>query len=433
MFYKNYFRYIVPSVISFTLTGVYSVIDGFFIGQKVGYLGLAAVGIAWPIAAVTYALGEGIGMGGSVISSIRRGEGREQDSREAIGNSLSMILISALLVTLVVFSLAGILTRLIGADEGTHEMATVYLRTLSMGAIAQIGYCGLLPIVRSLGRPVLAMATMVTGCCVNILLDWLFVWIFGWGVRGAALATISGEFVTAIPLAAFFLFPQNRIPADCFRIRPGVLKHIVRIGVSPFGLSVLPSLSIIIMNLQVVKHGGDTALAAYSLIGYVLSIVQLMAQGVCEGAQPMLSYNTGSGDRGLVRRTARLTYGITVGLGIAGGLLFLLFIRQIALLYNAGPQTTAVLLQAAPFFSLAMPLFCFSRCTADYFYATDRSGSASLMVYLEGLVLMPGLALLLPALMGLKGVWLVTVTTQLLLLCLGLRLLSGRKKTKAPE
>ncbi|MBR6503930.1 MAG: hypothetical protein IKT15_03040, partial [Firmicutes bacterium] len=111
----------------------------------------------------------------------------------------------------------------------------------------------------------------------------------------------------------------------------------------------------------------------------------------------------------------------------------LLFIRQIALLYNAGPQTTAVLLQAAPFFSLAMPLFCFSRCTADYFYATDRSGSASLMVYLEGLVLMPGLALLLPALMGLKGVWLVTVTTQLLLLCLGLRLLSGRKKTKAPE
>ncbi len=433
MFYKNYFRYIIPSMISFTLTGIYTIIDGLFIGQKVGYLGLAAVGIAWPVAAITYAIGEGLGMGGSVISSIRRGEGREQDSKEAIGCSMSMILISAITVTITVYALAGVLTRLIGADAGTHEMATVYLRTLSIGAIAQIGYCGLLPIVRSLGRPVLAMVSVVTGCIVNIVLDWLFVWVFLWGVRGAALATISGEFVTLIPLAVFFLMRNNRIPAGCFRIRLGILKHILRIGVSPFGLSILPSLAIIIMNLQVVKNGGDTALAAYSIIGYVLSIVQLMVQGVSEGAQPMLSFNTGSGDRALVRKTARLTYAINLGIGIIGGLLMLFCIRGIALIYNAGPATTEVLLQAMPFFTCVMPLFGFSRCTADYLYATDRSGGASLMVYLEGLVLMPGFALLMPSLLGLTGVWLAPVCAQLILLCLGLRLLFGHKKTKTPE
>ena len=160
MFYKNYFKYIIPSMISFTLTGIYTIIDGLFIGQKVGYLGLAAVGIAWPVAAITYAIGEGLGMGGSVISSIRRGEGREQDSKEAIGCSMSMILISAIALTVTVYALAGVLTRLIGADAGTHEMATVYLRTLSIGAIAQIGYCGLLPIVRSLGRPLARLSTL---------------------------------------------------------------------------------------------------------------------------------------------------------------------------------------------------------------------------------------------------------------------------------
>ena len=430
MFYKNYFRYTIPSMISFTLTGIYSIIDGLFIGQKVGYLGLAAVGIAWPIAAVTYAIGEGLGMGGSVISSIRRGEGKERESREAIGNSMTMILISAVLVTILVYNLAGTLTSLIGADEGTHDLATIYLRTLSLGAIAQIGYCGLLPIVRSLGHPVLAMVSVVTGCIINIVLDWLFVWVFLWGVRGAALATISGEFVTALPLVVFFLKKENRIPGNCFRVRPHILKHILRIGVSPFGLSVLPSLSIILLNLQVVRHGGDTALAAYSIVGYVLSIVQLMVQGVSEGAQPMLSYNTGSGDRKMVRRTARLTYAINLGIGLAGGLTLLFFIRTIAVLYNAGPETTAVLLQAMPYFTLVMPLYGFSRCTVDYLYATDRSGGASLMVYLEGLVLMPGFALLLPSLLGLKGVWLVAIFAQTILLTLGLYLLFGRKSTR---
>ena len=430
MFYKTYFKYTIPSMISFTLTGIYVIIDGFFIGQKVGYLALAAANIAWPIAALTYAIGAGLGMGGSVVSSLRRGEGKEEESREAIGCSMTLILISSLIVMLLMYTLASPLTKLIGADAGTHELATIYLQTLALGAVAQIGYCGLLPIVRSLGHPVLAMVAVVAGNVLNIFLDWLFVWEFGWGIRGAALATIFGEYLTVIPLAVFFLMRNNRIPARCFKIQKAVLAHIARIGVSPFGLSMLPSLSIIIMNIQIVRHGGDTALAAYAILGYVLTIIQQMNQGFSEGAQPLLSYNTGAGDRALVRKTARLTYIINISLGTAGGILVLLFIRQIGYMYNAGPEVTAIMAQAMPFFAATMPLFGFTRTTADFLYAVDRAGSASLFVYLEGLILTPGLEILLPGLMGLTGVWLSPLAAQLILLALGLYLLFKKPKPR---
>lgn len=430
MFYRNYFKYIIPSMISFTLTGIYSIVDGYFIGQTVGDTGLAAVNLAWPVASVTYAVGAGIGMGGSVVSSLRRGEGKLPESEETIGTTFSLIIITALTVTALISGFSDIIITAMGAEGLTHTYGVIYLRTLALGAIAQIGGCGLMPIIRSLGKPVTVMISMITGCIVNIILDWYLVMELSMGVRGAALATILGEAVTAIPFVLFFFMKKNRIPMSRFRLKYDTVKEILKIGISPFGLTILPSVSILLINLQALRMGGDTAVAAYAVISYVLSIIQLIIQGISEGAQPILSFNTGKGERAVVLKTARLTFSINIAAGLLGAAGLIYFCSDIAFLYNTGPETTELLLSIMPVFAAAMPLYGFSRTSADFLYAVNRPFGASLMVYSEGLVLMPVLLIILPGIFGLGGVWAAPLTTQTLLLILGLFLLFKSPGTK---
>ena len=124
------------------------------------------------MASVTYAVGAGIGMGGSVVSSLRRGEGKLPESEETIGTTFSLIIITALTVTALISGFSDIIITAMGAEGLTHTYGVIYLRTLALGAIAQIGGCGLMPIIRSLGKPVTVMISMITGCIVNIILDW---------------------------------------------------------------------------------------------------------------------------------------------------------------------------------------------------------------------------------------------------------------------
>ncbi len=426
MFYKQYFKYIIPSMISFTLTGMYSIVDGYFIGQTVGDIGLAAVNIAWPAAALTYAIGTGLGMGGSVISSIERGKGKDEQARNTIGISFCLIIIAAIFVTVFMLCFADIIVGLLGAEGQVHDYSSIYLRILAIGSLAQIGGCGMIPIIRSLGKPLLAMGAMVFGGIMNIFLDWLFVMKFNMGVVGAAIATIAGEAAAALILIVFFIKKKNRIPLAYFKLKLAAVKDIIRIGVSPFGLSILPAVSILLINLQAVRLGGDTAVAAYAVISYVLSIIQLVIQGISEGSQPLLSYNFGAGNRALVSKTARLTFSINISMGILGAALLIIFSKNIAVLYNTGVETTQILLSAIPFFAAAMPLYGFSRTSADYLYAINRPYAASTMVYSEGLLLMPVLLMLLPVFFKLNGVWYASVTTQIILLVLGILLLTGR-------
>ncbi len=432
MFYKNYFKYIIPSMISFTLSGLYSIVDGLFIGQSVGDLGLAAINIAWPVASVTYAVGTGLGMGGSVVSSIFRGKEKPDDVRHSVANCLTMLIIACVLITAALFFFAPVLMRLFGAEGITYEYSLTYLRTLAIGATCQIFGCGILPILRSSGKPVMAMAAIVTSCVINIVLDWLFVMKLGMGVSGAAWATIIGEGFAMLMLPVYFIDRNNRFPVSYMKLKGGLVKHILKIGISPFGLTILPSVSILLINFQAIRLGGDCAVAAYSAIAYLLSVIQLLVQGVSEGSQPILSYNTGAGNRINVRKAARLTFSINIGIGVLGAIILICFSGKIGYMFNLGSETMTIMLQALPLLAAAMPLYGFSRTTADYLYAINRPFPSTVMIYSEGLLLMPALLIILPKLFNLWGVWISTPAAQVVLLILGMILIIFTRK-RSPE
>lgn len=189
---KTFFKYVIPSVLSFALSGVYTIVDGFFVGNSIGDLGLSAVNIAYPIVAVIQALGTGIGMGGAIYYSINKAEKKDTEAKEFTAGALWLLVISSVVLTISIFLLNSPLLRLLGASGQLLSLGEEYIAVIAVGAALQVIGTGLVPFIRNHGGSFYAMVSMIAGFVTNIILDYVFVWVLEQGVSGAAWATIIG-------------------------------------------------------------------------------------------------------------------------------------------------------------------------------------------------------------------------------------------------
>ena len=203
---KKFFQFVLPSVLSFALSGVYSIVDGYFVGNSIGDLGLSAVTIAYPIVAVIQAIGTGLGMGGAIYYSINRAEKNETKAREFTAGAIWLMILSSIVLTLGIFFGRNGLLRLLGASGDLLAYADEYILYIAIGTALQITGTGLVPFIRNHGGSFYAMVAMIAGFLTNIFLDWLFVWVFSWGMMGAAVATVIGQGVTMVRCR----FPASR-------------------------------------------------------------------------------------------------------------------------------------------------------------------------------------------------------------------------------
>lgn len=415
---KKFIQYIFPSMCSFLLTGVYSIVDGIFVGNAVGDHGLAAINIVWPLIALIAALGTGVGMGTSVLMSLNLGAGNKEKADKTEGTGIALLIASALILTAFLFFLGHPLLLLLGAEGDILSFALTYLHYSLIGCAVQVFATGTLPIMRNLGGSFYAMISMAVGCAANIFLDWLFVFELDMAIKGAALATISGQFITLLFCLYFYLKPQNRIPLACLKPDWHLGRSIIKIGLSPFGLTYLPSVTIIFMNLQSLKYGGTEAVSAYAVLAYVLSFMELVVQGISDGSQPLLSYSRGKQDFHALKTYTLWTFLLTFVIGILGGGFIFLFRDMIPVVYGTSAETAEIILNAAPAFALVMILYGFSKCVISYLYATNQIVFSSLMVYGE-ILLTFVFIWLLPLLLGLDGVWYTMPAVQAVLVAAG--------------
>ena len=184
---RMFFQYVIPSVLSFALSGVYAIVDGFFVGNSMGDMGLSAVNIAYPIVAVIQALGTGIGMGGAIYYSIHKAEKKEGQAREFTAGALWLLILSSAILAVSVFFLNSLLLRSLGASGQMLSLGEEYIAIIALGAGFQIIGTGLIPFIRNLGGSVYAMFSMMAGFVTNIILDYLFVWVFEQGAAGGSI------------------------------------------------------------------------------------------------------------------------------------------------------------------------------------------------------------------------------------------------------
>ena len=419
---REFFKYVIPSMLAFALSGVYAIADGFFVGNALGDSALAAINIAYPITALLQAAGTGIGMGGAIQYAISLGRGDHRRSRQYFGVSCAALVSASILLTALFLLTAPLLLRFFGASGEIFGLAQEYIRYITLGAFFQILATGLVPFIRNMDGSVTAMAAMIAGFLTNIVLDYLFVWRLPWGMMGAAVATVVGQAVTLLVCLAFFLAKKEAPVLQFDGMGPSLLKKVLQVGLSPFGLTFSPNITLILVNKSAALVGGAAAVTCYAPVSYISAVVILLLQGVSDGSQPLLSLSFGEGKLEKTKAVRNLAYRFAVLVGLFCMVFLFLFRESAAALFGASAQITRDVARALPIFLCGYPLICVSRVTTAYFYATGKNRWAYFLIYGEPLSLAL-LLLLLPVAAGIGGTWLSVPVSQLFAVCLSIFLL----------
>ena len=408
---REFFRYVIPSMLAFALSGVYAIADGFFVGNALGDSALAAINIAFPLTAFLQAVGTGIGMGGAIQYAISKGEGNELRARRYFGTAFFALLLSGALLTAVFLLAAPSALHFLGASGEILSLAREYILYISYGAVFQILGTGLVPFIRNMGSATFAMAAMIVGFLTNILLEYLFVWVFPWGMMGAAVATAIGQAMTFLACMVFFLVKRQKPLFQFGRAGLSKLKTILAVGLSPFGLTFSPNLTLILVNRSAAAVGGDPAVTCYATVSYISCVVLLLLQGVSDGSQPLLSLSYGQGKLKKTKAVLGTAYRFALLVAVCS-MTVLFFVReQMAALFGASEQVVQNVAQILPVFLAGYVFAAVSRITTAYCYATCKNAWAYLLIYGEPVCLFL-LLLFLPGLLGIYGTWAAVPISQ---------------------
>ena len=414
---RTFFKYVLPSIIAFALSGVYAIVDGYFVGNTIGDAGLSAINIAYPIVALIQAVGTGIGMGGAVYYSINVAEGNHRKAGQFIAASWWLLIAASIIFTLFTFFSAHTLLDLLGADGQVLTYATQYIRIIALGTVLQLCGTGLIPFIRNFGSSNFAMTAMLCGFITNIILDFLLVWIFNQGMEGAAFATIIGQGVTfAIALLYFVLKKKLQICINAGEFG-SLCKSIFKVGLAPFGLALTPNISLVIINRFSASYGGEKAIATYACISYIICIIYMILQGVGDGSQPLMSRYYGKKRISDLAEVKRMAYTFAVMLAFVGCIIMYLSRGHIGTLFGSSDAVNTEISKIMPIFLVSVPFVAITRISTAGFYATEKAVLSYILTFIEP-VLMLVLRLILPPHFGGQVIiWWSTVLRELFQLC----------------
>lgn len=423
--FKPFAACVFPAVFAFALSGIYAIVDGFFVGRSIGDTGLSAINIAYPVTALIQAAGTGTGMGGAVMYSVRLAEKRDIEAENFMKGVFFYLALTGILLTVILFPLTDPLLSLMGADGELMKPGREYLSVIVLGSVFQVFGTGVVPLIRNQGKSVQAMYCMIGGFVTNIFLDYLFVWVLRLGMAGAAWASVAGQAVTMA--GGLLCMRGQKIPVGIPRQALSVFFSIWRIGLAPFGITMCPMISLLLMNRASLQYGGSEGVACYACIAYVITIMYLILQGVGDGSQPLMSRFYGEDNKKEVRITRTMAYAAAAVMGVALAVLLYWCRNGIGVLFGASETVSLAVGTDLYIFLAAVPFLAFLRVTTAGFYATEQTRFSYMIVYGEPIFL----ALLLPVLpawMGLKGVWWSQTGAQILtaLMGWGLKLWSDR-------
>ena len=430
---KTFLRYVIPSMIAFVFSGLYAMVDAFFVGRNVGDKGLAAINIAYPLVAFVQSVGTGIGIGGAVYISTFLAKGDKRREKDYLISAIIFLSVAAVFFTAAILLFYPPLLKVFGAHGEVYSAASDYIKVIIAGAVFQVFSTGLIPILRNYGQSFLAMISMVLGFVTNIILDWLFVQVLKWSLTGAALATIIGQAATIIPCVIYLVW-KKRGGEGKYRFLFGDFLSIARVGLSPFGVTLCPNIGVVVMNRVAYDYGGDPAVAAYAVVAYVYFSLLLIMQGIGDGSQPLISYYYGKGEQKnvyAVRRYAFITAMLTA-LVLVGITLLLRF--QIPVVFGAGEEAAALASRALVYFGIAVCLAAVNRICTAYFYSVKSNLLAYITVYGE-VAFLALFALVFPLFSDLDGIWLANLASQAVITIMGIVfcIVSDKKKKRIEQ
>ena len=390
-----------------TASSLYNIIDRAFIGQIVGPEAIAGLGITFPFMNLSAAFGAAVGVGASTCISVKLGQHDYKRAEQLLGNTVTLNLIVGFLFMVICLLFLDPILRFFGASEVTLPYAREFMIVILLGNMVTHMYFGMNAVLRAAGKPRHAMyATLFTVAC-NIVLVITFVWWFRWGIRGAALATVTSQTLA--------LCWQMRILSDkkellhlkrgIYRLRAALVKNIIAIGISPFLMNVCSCIIVIFMNNQFVRYGGDMAVGAYSIANSVVMMFFMFVMGMNQGMQPIVGYNYGAERYDRMFRCLWLTIAAATVILLVGWTLSMLFPQQIARIFTTDATLIALAARGIKLDMLVFFVVGSQAVITNFFQCIGKVKISIFLSLSRQLTLLLPMAYIFPMLWDLDGVW----------------------------
>ena len=401
-------QYATPAIIAMLATSLYNMVDSIYIGQGVGPMAISGLAVTFPLMNISIAFGTLVGVGAATLISILLGQKDYKMANRVLGNVVILnVVISALVTALGLIFLDPILF-FFGASENTITYAREYMVVILWGNIISHLYHGLNGVVRSSGRPRLAMAATILAVVLNTILDPVFIFVFRMGIRGAAIATVLAQVIALIWITKILCNRDNvlHFSREVFKFDFKIAWRSLSIGMSPFLMNIASCFVVILINNQLKRYGGDLAIGAYGIANRLCFLFFTLTMGLNQGMQPIAGYNYGARKYGRVKEVLRLTIICSVAALTVGFITGLAIPRFAVSLFTRDAELQGIAARAFRLSVMMFPLVGFQAVVTNFYQCIGYVGKAIFLSLTRQLLFLIPFLLIFPLLWGLDGVWL---------------------------
>ena len=392
----------VPAIIAQMVNLLYNIVDRIFIGRMVnGEIAMAGIGVAMPIIMIISAFSYLIGSGGAPLTAIKMGEKNNDDAEKIMSNSFSMLLIVGVSLTIIFLLFKEPILWAFGASETTINYALDYLTIYVMGTLFVQIALGMNTFINTQGFAKIGMFTVLIGAVINIVLDPILIFGLNMGVKGAAVATIVAQAVSAIWVLRFLTGKKTilKLRKKYLKIDIKTMKPVFALGIAPFIMQSTESLVLVSLNSQLQKYGGDLAVGAMTIMSSIMQIILLPANGLTQGAQPIISYNYGAKNIDRVKKTFKYTVLATLSYTFFMCLILMIAPEMVVKIFNNDPSLLEITSWSIKIYFAGIFIFGIQAACQSTFLALGQAKISLFLALLRKIILLVPLIFILPIIM----------------------------------
>lgn len=400
-------QYAMPAIIAMTASSLYNMADSIFIGHGVGALGIAGLALTFPLMNLAAAFGALVGVGASTLVSMKLGQKDYEGAQRVLGNVLVLNIVLGIAFTVVCFPFLDTILRFFGASDDTLPYARDYMQIILAGNVVTHLYLGLNSVLRASGFPRLSMYITLVTVVVNCVLNPIFIFGFGWGIKGSAWATVISQVIGLVWQIVHFARPGRLLAfrRGIYRLKAELVRGILAIGMSPFLMNMCSCLVVLLINRGLKEHGGDMQIGAYGIVNRIIFLFVMVIMGLNQGMQPIAGYNFGARNYPRVTEVLKLTVKWGMGVATAGFLIAHLAPRLIVRLFTSDGELIDAAVYGLHIMFALFPFVGFQMVATNFFQSIGMAKKAIILsLTRQMLFLIPGL-IVLPRFLGVMGVW----------------------------
>lgn len=400
-------QYAVPAIIAMTASSLYNMVDSIFIGHGVGKYAIAGLALTFPMMNLGAAFGALVGVGASATISMLLGQKNYEMAQKVLGNVVTLNTIIGIVYTVVFLAFLDPILYFFGASENTIGYARDYMVIILLGNIITHMYLGLNAVMRSAGLPRKAMVATIYTVIINTVLDPLFIYVFGWGIKGAALATIIAQTIALAWITRIFSDKNLVIhfKRGIFKLKRRIVSDVISIGMSPFFMNTAACLIVILINQGLQRHGGDLAIGAYGIVNRISFVFVMIVMGLNQGMQPIAGYNFGAKQFDRVDKVLKLTILCATIVMTFGFVVAELFPRQLVKIFTTDEDLIRHSISGMRIVFMMFPIIGFQMVTSNFFQSVGMAGKAIFLSLTRQLLFLLPCLLILPQFFQTNGIW----------------------------